>query len=256
MATDAELEAVVIDAIRRKLDMPELTKEQALQHTVARSLFDGFLFGRAEPAASDGLAAKSKNTDRSPRTLVGTRVGLRAALEDTFDVGQIQATETERELLVEESDLVTIGGQRRLRLRNDLRAAVLSDAIGSESYDRLLANEVTDDVRNFEAISADPVRLPSAWMRSFLAGQFGGLDGAPLTELRAALDARERIARGRAAADESAVGHRSAASGGSRRASRALANSNGRARRLAGKPAPRPLHRTRGGAPSVARVRR
>ena len=118
---------------------------------------------------------------------------LEAALRHTFDFGELRANEIERADLLAASDLVMIDGKRRLRLRDDARATILESGMSTELYAKLLQQAVEDDSEHHAEVGTDPIRLPTAWLRCFLSGEFTELESAPPSELKAALEARERL---------------------------------------------------------------
>jgi hypothetical protein len=102
----------------------------------------------------------------------------------------LDADPDERDGLLMASDIVTINGARRLRLKDEDRAAFLAAARGRASFEDILRDARIDDRRR-EGPDRDPVRGPSAWLRRFLAGEVSGLEGAPPWELKAALEGRK-----------------------------------------------------------------
>ncbi len=187
--TAPELNEIFLRMMREALEQPTLELEQALKLPMAKLLLQT-------------LVRSATSVEQEP-VKVETTVGLtefassqsviRAAIEDTFEVGELTATPAEKTALLEASDLVTIGGLRRLRLKDASRAEVLSAARPGDLYQRQLDELVRADTEAHEEIGRDPIRLPSAWLRSLLSGKFRDLDSAPPSELRAALAARDRL---------------------------------------------------------------
>ena len=103
------------------------------------------------------------------------------------------ADEAERIALLGASDIVMIDNKRRLRLDYAARAEILDAVVGSEPYENTLRQAVAADIKQHKAIGNDPVRLPSAWLRCFLSGEFASLKPLRPCELKAALAARERL---------------------------------------------------------------
>jgi len=125
------------------------------------------------------------------KQLPETDTAILAAISDTFTLEEIgeSRTSSDNETLFSLSDTVMIGGRRRLRLQREARVALLNRIIGTNRYSKVLSTAVDIDVNEFEAISGDPIRCASAWLRSFLYGNHGRIDRAPVDELRAAISA-------------------------------------------------------------------
>ena len=170
LAAKMPLATKLLDRIRRITDLDQAATET----DVATS----------GPAAASAAVAPQRTV--SPAM-------LQAAICHSFDLGELAATETEREQLLAVSDLQMINGKRRLRLKDDARAKALESLMGTEAYAAALQAAIADDVRQRGEIESDPVRLPATWLRSFLSGSFSSLDTAPPGELKAALEGRERL---------------------------------------------------------------
>ncbi len=187
--TAPESEEVFLRMMREALEQPTLQLEQALKNPMAELLLQTLARG----SASVEQEAVKVETPVGLTEFAGSQSVIRAAVEDTFDVGELTATPAENAALLEASDLVTIGGLRRLRLKDAARAEVLSAVRPGDIYQRLLDELMRADAEAHEEIGRDPVRLPSAWLRCLLSGEFRDLDSAPPSELRAALAARDRL---------------------------------------------------------------
>src|SRR5207253_1028817 len=122
-----------------------------------------------------------------------SRAVLGAAIRDTFELQELNPGDAERAALIAASGVVVVTTHRRLCLTDTARAEVIAAAASSDPYRTLLRETIATDRKEFDAIGADPVRLPSAWLRGFLVNEFGRLDSAPPRELAAALAARERL---------------------------------------------------------------
>lgn len=99
--------------------------------------------------------------------------------------------------LLELSDSIVIGGQARLRLRPSPRADLLRRVWEDAQFRDLLRSEYRKDVADFDAIAGDPIRVTTAWLRSFLLGRPGDTRTAPLAEVQAAVAALEDLQEAR-----------------------------------------------------------
>ncbi|MBR1188554.1 hypothetical protein [Bradyrhizobium sp. AUGA SZCCT0160] len=99
----------------------------------------------------------------------------------------------ETAVLLANSVSLMIAGKRRLRLTPAARADLLNRVFGSARFRRLLDQGLHQDWMDFVRISADPVRLPNAWLRSFLNNEPGKIEEAPPGELRAAMEALDQL---------------------------------------------------------------
>ncbi|PWC32778.1 hypothetical protein TSO352_19395 [Azospirillum sp. TSO35-2] len=129
------------------------------------------------------------------KPLPRTEAAYRAAACDTFVVKDLNADPDSEELraILKQTEMIMVGGQRRLRLTDEARSRFLAEVRDMPEFRRVLDELITADKRAFEAITSDPVRLPSAWLRAFLDGVFGDFATAPPSELRAAVNALERL---------------------------------------------------------------
>jgi hypothetical protein len=182
-----------LSLIRQVLKEPAMSLEQALKNPLAQALMETVQGSLARTAESNAAEEATKTAPRAMSSSLPSKVLIHAAIEDTFDMAELQPDDMERAKLLELSDLVTIEGKRRLRLTDAARAEILAAGWESESYRSLLREAKVNDSRDHKAIGKDPIRLTSAWMRCFLSGDFGDLEAAPPQELKAALGARERL---------------------------------------------------------------
>lgn len=182
-------EEVFLRMMREALKRPALSLEQAMANPLAELLLQTL----AGDSKSVGPSSANAEVPLGLTGFAGSRAVIRAAIEDTFDMGELNADPAENAALLDASDLVTIAGVRRLRLKDAARAEVLSAARGSDLYERVLDESVRADSDAHEEIGRDPVRLSSAWLRCLLSGEFRDLDSAPPSELKAALAARDRL---------------------------------------------------------------
>jgi hypothetical protein len=104
-------------------------------------------------------------------------------------------------------DVLTSGGQRRLRMRDDSRGRVIHalsagrviDALSagnpsiSALNERLRSHAESDDRIIAGHTDADDEEIASAWLRAFLRGSPPPLDHRPVAQLRGALRAREAL---------------------------------------------------------------
>ena len=197
MEAKKSVEEMFVQLIRDETGDQSLTFELAAKMPLATKLFEQFKKVRdLEQAEREtdvpALGLTAASTAVAPKQTVSPAM-LQAAICHSFDLGELDATETERAELLAASDLLMINAKRRLRLRDAIRAQILDDAAGTEPYEGMLRRAVYDDQQKFDEIGMDPIRLPTAWLRCFLSGEFSELDSAPPRELKAALEARERL---------------------------------------------------------------
>jgi hypothetical protein len=134
----------------------------------------------------DPPAAASSSPAPAPKRAVSAAM-LQATIRHSFVLSELNPTPTERDELLAASDLQMINGNRRLRLKDDARAAALETLTGTDVYNSTLRAAVADDVAQRSEIVNDPIQLPATWIRHFLSGSASSLDTAPPTELKAAL---------------------------------------------------------------------
>jgi hypothetical protein len=182
-----------LEIVRRQLERPELSFEEAIQQPLAKTLYAMLSRSLDSSEAPAPSPASSPATLPSLASFAQTRAVMGAAIRDTFELQEVETGDAERAALIAASGVVVVAGRRRLRLTDTARAEVLDAVSPTDPYRTLLRETVDADQRQFDNIGADPVRLPSAWLRGFLANEFGSLDSAPLNELAAALAARERL---------------------------------------------------------------
>lgn len=139
----------------------------------------------------------------APQPLPRTEAAFLAAVCDTFVVEDLKADPASQEVraILMPTELVIAGGQRRLRLTDEARGRFLDEVRELPAFRKVLDDLLEMDRRDFDAITNDPIRLPSAWLRSFLADDFADLDKAPASELRAAVSALERLRHARLSAN-------------------------------------------------------
>jgi hypothetical protein len=190
-------EEIFLELMREETGNLSLSLDLATKMPLAAKLLDRIKrISESERAASERRTSVASTVAASTAAvpkLAASKAMLQASIQHTFDLNEIEATETERTQLLAASDLLMINGKRRLRLRDARRAEILDDAIGTERYQRMLERAVADDQTKFDEIGLDPISLPTAWLRCFLSGEFSELDSAPPRELKAALEARERL---------------------------------------------------------------
>jgi hypothetical protein len=153
--------------------------------------------------ATSESAPTSDPPQSAPPQLPLIEAAIRAAIAHTFAIGsegkeavpdQIQLTAgDESKMILANATPIMIGGQRRLQLTDEARADLLQRVSNTVLYSKLLSQAVSIDQRDFDAITNDPIRRPSAWLRSFLAGSSGDLRTAPPTEVRAGVEALQRL---------------------------------------------------------------
>lgn len=162
--------------------------------------------GETLKAAAAALDAPPTAIEVEPAAAIlpATPATMRAAIAHTFVVATstvpsggadeiVVADDNERAALLSNSRIVMIGGQNRLQLTDESRGDLLTRVQTSEEFRSLVRTAAAVDGENFKKITNDPVALPAAWLRSFLYGVHGDLRAAPPTELRAAVDALERL---------------------------------------------------------------
>jgi hypothetical protein len=193
MVINPSAQDVLLEIMRRELQNPQLSLAQAMQMPLARMLLE--TLAKTAGSAQSTKLQEVETQDRSQplSSFSASPVVVRAAIEDTFDMTELAPTEAERAALLAASDIVTIDTKRRLRLGEAARAEILDAVVGSEHYETILRRAVVTDMEQHDAIGGDAIRLPSAWLRCFLSGEFAELDTAPPRELKAALAARERL---------------------------------------------------------------
>ena len=185
-------EDIFLDLMREETGSQSLSLEDAMEIPLAKTLLRT-IRRNSEAEQASGGQTKMVASAATATTFSDPSVLFRTAIQDTFDVGELKVTDTERAALAAASDLVMIAGQRRLRLSDARRAEILESTIGTGPYTNILQQTVADDTKQQADIGQDPIRLPSAWLRCFLSGDFSDLDNAPLKELKAALEARRRL---------------------------------------------------------------
>jgi hypothetical protein len=190
MAEPKSIQDDFLILVRLQLGKPELSFEEAMQEPLAKTLFD-LMAGNL--ATEPGSAAVAEAPPPALASFAQSLSVLESALKDTFTLEELKAGEEERAALLAATDVVMLQRERRLCLTDAARAEILSAVAGSSLYQTTLRAVVNQDQRDFDAITTDPIRLPTAWLRGFLLGEFGDPDRSPRTELAAALTARRRL---------------------------------------------------------------
>lgn len=103
------------------------------------------------------------------------------------------AGQAETNAILANAASIMIAGRRRLCLDPRARADLLRRVLDSERYRTLLDRAAQVDQEDLKLIPKDLVRLPSAWLRSFLRNTSGNLEQAPVPQLRAAVQALEQL---------------------------------------------------------------
>lgn len=149
---------------------------------------------------------------KEPPPLPETEAAICAVIAHTFTISQatpseetagtglvpemrgIQtASDDERSAILANSTPITIGGRRRLQLSDEARGDLLTRVHNTAPYERLLSSATGVDEKEFEEVGKDDIRLPGAWLRSFLVGRSGEVLEAPPREVNAAVDALSRL---------------------------------------------------------------
>jgi hypothetical protein len=175
-----------------------------------------------DPELAKVFAEYSANLESAPKTqavtkpqslppLPETGAAICAAIAHTFTIAQVKTnpskervpfgelraiqtdSEEERDAILANATPIMLGGQRRLQLSDEARAGLLERVRNNALYSQLLLRTIMDDEKDFTLISKDDVRLPGAWLRSFLQGTPGDMFRAPPREVRAAADALTRL---------------------------------------------------------------
>ena len=152
--------------------------------------------------------AADKDAAAEPATPIGTASDeeILAAISDTFileelgphapefgDTARGPANREAEDALLSLASPVIVGGRRRLRLSPPARGDIIRKARSEARFATILAEALNIDRRDFDAISLDAVRRPTAWLRCFLSGDYGDLHQAPADELAAAVTALEDL---------------------------------------------------------------
>jgi hypothetical protein len=180
--------------VRQQLQLPNLSFEDAMKQPLAQTLLD-MISSTLETSSPAASPAPSPAAPPPLASFTQSRAVLGAAIRDTFDLQELEPNDAERAALITVSGIVVVAGQRRLRLTDAARAEVIAAARSTDLYQKLLRETVNvdQDPKQFDSVTVDPVRRPSAWLRAFLINEFGNLDTFPPQELAAALAARERL---------------------------------------------------------------
>jgi hypothetical protein len=178
-------EEALLKALRSQVQRPYLTLAEATELPEAKPWLEML---KLEPARERLPSAVSTKLAVPDSTAV-----VKAAVADTYDLAELMAETQDREILQRVSDVVMIGGKRRLRLQDQARANLLSELRGRPYFDQILDEMMAADRSLQSGGDPDPARLPAIWLRRFLSGSTDGLRFAEHRELSAALAARERL---------------------------------------------------------------
>jgi|GEM_PF-2054541 len=181
-----------LELMREESGNASLSLESALQMPLAKTVLRS-LAPVPERQKEVRAAPRPEITIESASTLSDPKSAIQAAIRDTFVLSELGPSPTDRDTLIASADLVMIAGQRRLRLRDDIRADILEKNMSQDLYASILRDAVADDVQHQSEITKDLIRLPSVWLRRMLTGIVSQLETAPPIELKAALQARERL---------------------------------------------------------------
>ncbi|MHC2284082.1 hypothetical protein ACVME8_010752 [Bradyrhizobium diazoefficiens] len=190
------------DIEQRKAALMAQIKDPALLKTLA-DISDNL---KSAPSPAPALMPKG------PPPLPGTEAAIYAAIAHTFTMspatGSADKTATdlvpekrciwsrsddERSAILANSTPIMIAGQRRLQLSDEARGDLLTRVRDSQRFRSLLSNATKLDQDAFKEVGNDDVRLPGAWLRSFLEDTSGDVFNAPPREVRAAVDALSRL---------------------------------------------------------------
>lgn len=183
----AEVEAVLRATTKGVAGIAQADVLAARLESMVSALTDR---GNAEPdlpLTEAAIRASVAHTFTLEDPAATTDEGARAAPFDHV----VPATVDERRALLAHSTTVLIGGSRRLMLSNAARARVIEGTRSTSVFREILSRCEEEDAKDFDNISNDPIRLPSAWLRCFLTGEHGKLEQAPAREVNAAVDALE-----------------------------------------------------------------
>ncbi|MHC2390853.1 hypothetical protein ACVMFA_009502 [Bradyrhizobium liaoningense] len=196
---------VSADIEQRKAALMAQIKDPALLKTLAE-ISDSL---KSAPSPAPALMPKG------PPPLPETDAAICATIAHTFTMSQAigsaektapnsapeacsiwTSSDDERSAILANSTPIMIAGQRRLQLSDEARGDLLTRVHGSERFERfrsVLSNATRLDQDAFKEVGNDDVRLPGAWLRSFLEGTSGDVFKAPPREVRAAVDALSRL---------------------------------------------------------------
>lgn len=179
-----KLPDALLSSLRQSLNRPDLSLAEAQNLPGVRLLLDNWVADQA-PKTSDPSTTLTAFAD-SPAI-------VRAALEETYELKALSPNADESVALVSNSDILTISGVRRLRLRDEARGRLINNLRTSDLFISTLKELGDWDAENHEAVGRDPVRIRSAWLRCLLSGNYMPLNQTPWRELQAALAAREAL---------------------------------------------------------------
>ena len=115
-----------------------------------------------------------------------TDAAIRAAINETFVASEIGASGAAD--ILHNSEVVMIGGRRRLRLTDTARGAILRQASGGERFNALLREAIAGDKATPPALASE-AETRSAILRQCLTGPPVDLSGATPSTLRSAVAA-------------------------------------------------------------------
>lgn len=189
------------DLERRKLELLKSIDDPALVE----------LFNQvSESVAARPLVPAAVPEPQGPPPLPATEAAICAAIAHTFtmaadgksgepsvgEMGDIRpANGEERSVILANATPIMIAGQRRLQLSDEARGDFLTRVHKTEIFQSVLsrATTVDRDLQEFVTIGKSEIRLPGAWLRSFIEGRSGDVFKAPAREVRAAVDALTRL---------------------------------------------------------------
>jgi hypothetical protein len=189
MSRAEDVQQSVLKLLREELENPLLSLEQVLQHPAAKRLVDSLLRAFDESTSSSGVS------DADPPSLArfhDSPALIKAALQDHFDLRDLKVNEQERAALLPAADIVTVDGERRLRLQDQSRANILNDVKDSKLYRSILESSIRGSEEH-QAGGRDQGWRSSVWLQRFLKGDAVDLDNLPPTELKAAFEGRSRL---------------------------------------------------------------
>lgn len=141
--------------------------------------------GRSDAAPTATAATTEQSSPVSPEL-------LKAAISDTFTPSELAPSGKDVSAVLRNSSLLTLDGERRLRLDPDVRADVLRRARNSPELNAALAGT---RVGAAERASWSVAQRQSYWVQAFLSGDFSPAEFDSLDELRMATQARATLAQ-------------------------------------------------------------
>ena len=151
-------EEIFLEIMREESAEPGLSFEQAMAKPFARTLFDTVVKTFvSEPVAFPTAPIESHQPLSS---LVTSKEVIIAALQDTFDLTELNANASIRAALLAASDLVMVNGLRRLRMHDSARATLLESCKGMEPYQTILREAVEKDKDQHAEVGAESGAAP------------------------------------------------------------------------------------------------